>query len=144
MIGNAALGVALGLWSSMLGTGSVAAAYGIPLGKPWQAMALVRLLGLVLLAFGLLCWMFRDAAEPLRHQVAGTLFGFFSLACLVALGQQLAIWNRPTGWLTVAVLGLDGLAFGAFFFQGSRAGGRRLRPPAAQPTTGGHANAARF
>lgn len=48
MIGNAALGVALGSWSSMLGTGSVAAAYGIPLGKPWQAMAVVRLLGLVL------------------------------------------------------------------------------------------------
>jgi hypothetical protein len=104
---------------------------------------MIRLLGLVLLAFGLMCWVFRDAAEALQHRVAGTLFTFFMVAALLAVGQQVAIWSRPAGWFTVAVLVVDGLAFGAFFFLGSRAGGQRLRPPVAPRTAGGRANAGR-
>lgn len=143
MVVNAVLAWTLGGWLA-LWPGYAVNAYGVSGDGTYAPIAMLRLLGVVVFALGLLCWICRSAAESQQHQVAGTLFAFFVPATLLIWIQQIAIWDfSVAGWVTVAVFVLNGVAFGAFFWRGSRAGGYRSQPPAAPPTAGDRANAAR-
>jgi len=97
----------------------------------WRTMSFVRLFGALLLGFGLLTWRMRNLIEPAQQRtVALAHFYAYSTTCLIALTQQIALWDTTAGWITVEALILTAIAFGYLgYVELSEAAPRRRLAP---------------
>jgi hypothetical protein len=87
----------------------------------WRTAAFARLFGMTLLAFGMLLWHLKPLVSPgAERRIGLTLAAGLGLVGLLALGQQIAVFGTPAGWVVpVAFLALA-LASGAAAFRAER------------------------
>ena len=80
----------------------------------WRTVALARLFGMTLLALGMMLWHLKPLVGAAAERRIGlTLAAALGLVGLLALGQQIAVFETPAGWVVpVAFLALA-LAAGA-------------------------------
>lgn len=79
----------------------------------WKLASFVRLFGMGLLAFGALLWIVRGSLDSIgvrRFAVTMSVIGV--LTALVALVQQVAIWETAAGLALVALFAALGLGYG--------------------------------
>lgn len=88
-----------------------------PIMVVFTALSFMRMFGVMLLGVGILAFVTRNITN-LEAQRAITLALFLgnSLAFLMALLQQIAIWNRGTGQVTVGMFLMLAIGFGYFRF----------------------------
>lgn len=86
----------------------------------WRTAALARLFGMTLLALGMLLWHLKPLVGAASERRIGlTLAAALGLVGLLALGQQIAVFETPAGWVVpVAFLALA-LAAGAAALRGT-------------------------
>lgn len=128
------LGIVLAGWGPM-----VAPAFGVPAGPApelagsgstgwWGLAAFVRLFGAVLLVLGAVLWAVRPSVgEVGRKRFAATMAVALLLTGLVALLQQIAVWETTAGLALAALFVVLGLAYGwtAYRVGGDPTGARR-------------------
>lgn len=128
------LGVALAGWGPMIAppfgipaspapelTGSASAAW-------WGLAAFVRLFGAALVGVGAVLWAVRPSVgEVGRKRFAATMAVVLLLTGLVALLQQIAVWETTAGLALAALFPVLGLVYGwtAYRIGGDPAGARR-------------------
>jgi DMSO reductase anchor subunit len=82
-----------------------------------QLIYMARLFGTVLIGFGILTWMARNATDSdARKAIVLALFIADSIGFVVALLGQLSNVVNALGWSTVAIYLLLALGFGYFQF----------------------------
>lgn len=89
----------------------------------YAVVAMGRLVGVVCVGFGALLLATGRVAERFARQaVSGTLFLTYLLGSLSLLGVQLAMWESPAGWITVALHLFFAAGYGLFWFKDSLVG----------------------
>ena len=79
----------------------------------WHSAALARLFGITLVAFAMLLWHVKPlVGAAAERRIGFTLAAGLALVGLVALGQQIAIFGTPAGWVVVLLLLALALATG--------------------------------
>jgi len=81
-------------------TGGAVAALELP--DVWPALAVVRLVAVLVIGFGALLWGVRHLAAQSREAVAGLAIGHGIAAVVLAL-QHVAIWDTRVGFLLAVV-----------------------------------------
>lgn len=76
--------------------------YGVP-ADGWEVVAFARLLGVFALSFAALLWTASRLPDASLHAIARTVCVLQWVGGALILIQQYAIWNNPTGALTVAL-----------------------------------------
>lgn len=66
----------------------------------WRAAAFARLFGMTLVALGMLLWHLKPLVGAAAERRIGlTLAAALGLVGLLALGQQIAVFGTPAGWV---------------------------------------------
>lgn len=82
-------------------------------GQGYAPHALGRLLGVVCFGFGLLLLALHDVGDSrFGRRVTGALCAANAAGLLVALTQQITIWESTLGWLTAGAFLLMALGYG--------------------------------
>lgn len=114
-----AVGIALAGWGPM-----IAPWFGVPASPVpdpaiaesmgwWRLASFVRLFGMGLLAVGALLWVVRRSLESIGpRRFAATMSVIGVLTALLALAQQVAIWETAAGLGIVALFAALGLVYG--------------------------------
>ena len=108
-IGAIVAGGALLVW-----TGDVASRLALPPSPP--SWAVIRLVAVLLLGFGILLRAVRDSVTTERRVLRALAIGH-AFASAVLLLQQIAIWNTGTGLLVAAVPLALGVRYAQYLFR---------------------------
>jgi len=82
----------------------------------WLLGSFVRMFGMALFGLGALTFAVRDASEKaLRRKILIALLLAWFFTALIALAQQIAIWNTPTGWLLVLFCAVMAGGYATYF-----------------------------
>ena len=87
----------------------------------WRTAAFARLFGMTLLALGMLLWHLKPLVSGAAERRIGlTLAAGLGLVGLLALGEQIAVFGTPAGWVVPLVFLSLALAAGAAALRGAR------------------------
>ena len=87
----------------------------------WRTAAFARLFGMTLLALGMLLWHVKPlVGVGAERRIGFTLAAALGLLGLLALGQQIAVFGTPAGWVVPLAFLALALASGAAAFRGAR------------------------
>lgn len=79
----------------------------------WRLVAFVRMFGVALLLAGLILWAVGRDVRPERMRRFAVMVALGSAAaCLLAIAQQLSLWNTGAGAGLATLLGLMAVAYG--------------------------------
>ena len=80
----------------------------------WYQLSFMRLFGVALLGLACLClWAAARLSASQQRSLGQMLGGVFGLLALVAVAQQVAIWDSVAGWALAGALGLIAAMLGA-------------------------------
>ena len=83
----------------------------------WSGISFMRMFGVMLIGMGSLALITRSLESVEAQQaITFSLFVINMLGLLMALTQQIAIWNKTAGWLIVGSFLLLGASFGYLRF----------------------------
>jgi len=114
MVINAIVAAVFGI-AFVVAPGQATSLYGVA--ESAQLEYTAQLFGAALLAFGVLTWFARNAADSdARRAILRALFVGDGVGCVVALIGQLGGVVNAMGWSTVAIYFLLALGFGYFLY----------------------------
>ena len=108
----------LGGVALMVGTGYVAVSLGVESPVPaidssdltafmefFRQLTFIRLFAVAAIGFSAICFWAGSQLTPAQQtSFLGLLVGVFAMLGAIAVAQQVAIWNRGTGWALVGAL----------------------------------------
>jgi len=115
-------GIAFGLYGPlMMAVFSVGDRLQIDALEYWQVAAFARMLGGILLGFGLLLWAVRGVLNQINQEgQRGIIFALFLsslIAVIISITQQSLIWQSIAGWISTGLFTLFTIAYGYCLFQ---------------------------
>ena len=71
----------------------------------WQQLTFIRMFAVAAIGFSAICfWGGSQLTSTQQTSLLSLLAGVFAVMSAMAVGQQVAIWNRGTGWALAGVL----------------------------------------
>lgn len=115
-------GIAFGLYGPlMMALFSVSDLLQIDALGYWQVAAFARMLGGILLGFGLLLWAVRGILKQINQESRnGIVFALFLsslITVIISITQQSLIWQSIAGWISTGLFLFLTFAYGYFLFQ---------------------------
>ena len=115
-------GIAFGLYGPlMMALFSVSDLLQIDALEYWQVAAFARMLGGILLGFGLLLWAVRGILKQINQESRnGIVFALFLsslITVIISITQQSLIWQSIAGWISTGLFLFLTFAYGYFLFQ---------------------------
>ena len=71
----------------------------------WRQLSFIRMFAVAAIGFSAICfWAGSQLTSTQQTSFLSLLVGVFAAMGAMAVGQQIAIWNRGTGWTLIGVL----------------------------------------
>ena len=83
----------------------------------WSGIGFMRMFGALLMGIGMLAWLTRTVTDAdAQRRVSAGLLAANGAGFLMAMMQQMAIWDQRMGWVIVGVLLLLSATSGSYRF----------------------------